>query len=493
MVTITVLLGIQQRRLAAREQTLLSEVLTEAGIFFQSPCGGKHTCGKCRVWASGCLSEPTPAEQLLLGKARLADGIRLACMCRVLGEAVIRLEPMGTEVMTWTRIPHLCCTEQGVGFACDIGTTTVALRLYDRTNGQLLAEAAEENAQRIYGADVIARIQACREHGVSVLSGIIRQQLDVFLTMSEQHGIEKPVEGVITGNTTMLHIFAGLDPASLAAAPFRVPSHFGRQIDACVSDMPVYLPRCVGAYVGADTVCAVLASGMLEKEGVSLLADIGTNGEIVLYHNGELLCCSAAAGPAFEGVGLSSGMPAAPGAVCKAWAGEDGLHFETIGEKEPVRGICGSGIIDLLAAFRRLEILDESGYLAAPVQLADSKVSVTPADVRSLQLAKAAVCAGICTLLHEAGLTAADICHFYVAGGFGSCLNPSSAAAIGLFPAELQTRVSFIGNAALGGAVMMLLDPSLRAKAEAAAGSAREIELSRNVFFMEKYIDCMEF
>lgn len=468
----------------------LGALLREQAPWFAQPCGGNHTCGKCRVRVTGGVSQPQPAELALLGDGAEQD-LRLACFCTLTGDAQVHLQPeASSRILSWHTLPPVTCTGEGYGLAVDIGTTTVVAQLYHRPTGQVLAQRMEENIQRGYGADVISRIEACQREGVSVLSDAIAGQLESMAAgCMADAGVSGLSESVVTGNTTMLHLYEGLDPASLAVVPFTVPSRFGCPSRRTLAGAPVYLPRCIGAYVGADIVCAILAS-QLTQPGTRLLADIGTNGEMVLSHDGALLCCSTAAGPAFEGAGLSCGMPAKAGAICKVSRTGTALSWQTV-QDQPPAGICGSGVLDALALALEDENLDESGFLEEEIQL--GPVSVTQKDVRQIQLAKSAVCAGLLTLLEEAGTPSARVDVLSIAGGFGSSLDLDSAAAVGLFPADLRDKTCFIGNGALGGAAMLLLQPQLRARAEAMADGAREISLSASQSFMDRYIDCMNF
>lgn len=472
---------------------LLGEALRTHVPAFAMPCSGNHTCGKCKVKAAGAVSAPEEAELRLLSEPERASGVRLACACYIEGDVIVTLnEDAAAKIISWYETPNFERTETGCGFAVDIGTTTVALQLIDRASGKVLAERLAKNAQCGYGADVISRIEACREQGVSVLSERIASQLE---TMAEECLLEagRPdvSESVITGNATMLHIYESLDPFSLAVAPFDAQSYFGCMSRRTLAGAPVYLPRCVGAYVGADIVCAVLASDLLSG-GVQMLADIGTNGEMVLAKDGRLLCCSTAAGPAFEGAGLSCGMPAAPGAIQAVRLENGAVTCKTVNH-QPAKGICGSGILDALAVMLETEAMDDSGYLEEDWPVGGSGLTVTQRDVRQIQLAKSAVCAGLLTLMEEEGLSAAEIQRFVIAGGFGSTLNFDSAKAIGLFPAALREHTAFIGNGALGGAYMLLLNRSLRKKSERLAQEAVELSLSTNAGFMDYYVDCMSF
>lgn len=490
MFTLTIQTGSQQISVPAQDGVLLSDLLARHIPTFAMPCGGNHTCGKCRVYAEGALSPPDAEEQRLLGEA-CTQGMRLACSCRVLGTARVVLPQAQTgKILSWYRLPTFPRTETGYGFAVDIGTTTVVVQLIDRSSGTILAEQMAENAQRSFGADVISRIEACKTVGVETLSQRIALQLeDMAAACLAQSGIPQVCESVVTGNPTMLHLYEGLDPSSLAVAPFHVASYFGGLSRRTLAGKPVYLPRCVGSYVGADILCAALAANPPSGQ-TWILADIGTNGEILLSHNGSLLCCSTAAGPAFEGAGLHCGMPAQPGAIRLVRQESGQIVYQTVADA-PARGICGSGILDALAVMLETDSLAVSGFLSAPWQIGQSAVTITQKDIRQIQLAKASVCAGIQTLLEHAHLQTRDVDRFIIAGGFGNSINPASAAAIGLFPAPLQDRLHFIGNGALAGASMLLSNPSLRNNMELTAQQATELSLSASPEFMDHYIECM--
>ena len=260
-------------------------------------------------------------------------------------------------------------------------------------------------------------------------------------------------------------------------------------LELLAPDASVYLPNCISAFVGADTVCALLATDLCGAD-CALLADIGTNGEMVLAHEDKLLCCATAAGPAFEGAGLSCGMPAKRGAIRKVVLQDGEQTWETVQDAEPV-GICGSGILDALVVALQTENMDDSGFLEEEIDLGG--VMINQKDVRQIQLAKSAVCAGLITLLEEADVPAEGVEVFSIAGGFGSSMDLDSAKTIGLFPAALREKTDFIGNAALGGAAMLLLNREIRAKSETLADAAEEIELSASAAFMDYYVDCMSF
>lgn len=491
------------------ESTLLSEAIRRAGFDFPMPCGGNHTCGKCRVAVKGRLSPPGPEEQRLLEGAE--KGTRLACFAQGTDGCEVTLPAAEMRVLKGRDLPpgrYDDFPQNALGFAADVGTTTVAVYLYHLHTRRLLASEGAQNSQCAFGADVIARIDYSNGAGPGILQKrILSQMTGMFQACLDRAGA-KPgavTRLTVTGNTTMLHFLTGKDPRGIAAAPFEAESYFGYETAAeayfpMFPGAALYLPACVQSYVGADITCAMVAVDLREGQ---LLLDVGTNGEMALCHGGRIFCCAAAAGPAFEGAGISMGMTASPGAVTKVTA-QGGLNWETV-YGAPARGICGTGIISLLCALRETGALDETGLLVPRGPLAgyvtegerfvlgDSGVSITQADVRGVQLAKAAIAAGLQTLLHEAGAGEDEIGTLYLCGGFGSLIDVREAAGIGLIPRCLAARAVSAGNGAGTGAAMLLLSSALRRESEALAHRAREIQLSESAFFMEQYIEQMPF
>lgn len=457
----------------------LYEVLEQAGFSGLRPCGGLGKCGKCAVTVFGEVSAPNAAEE----KA----GMRLACQAVLLGDAQVFLPETGElqQIQTESAADTMAFTPaEGIGAAVDIGSTTVVLRRYDLKTGQLLGQSAIINPQTSVAADVMGRIGAALEGKLPLQQ---RQITDALALLLRQSGGEAD-KWVITGNTTMLYLLTGRDPDSLSHAPFEADTLF--DTDISILGIPAYLPPCMNAFVGADISCAVLASGMCADK-TALLCDIGTNGEIALWKDGILYVTSTAAGPAFEGALISCGCSSIPGAIDKVWAEDGELQIHTIGE-QPAVGICGSGLIDAVAVMLAEEIMDETGALEEDVELAPG-VTLLQKDIRALQLAKAAIAAGIQTLLEGSGTDCDEIETFYLAGGFGSHLNIKNAAAIGLIPAELVSKTKVIGNAALAGASRLLLDSSAQAAIRAIAGNSRHYNLGGNPVFNEYYMEQMLF
>lgn len=305
---------------------------------------------------------------------------------------------------------------------------------------------------------------------------------------------------VITGNTAMLYLLDKISPAPLASAPFQVREKFGTFISSrelelpCSPEAKVYLPRCISAFVGADITTALLTADICKENQTAMLADIGTNGEIVLWHKGKLICCSTAVGPAFEGANLSQGMQGTPGAIDHAYITNGQINIHTI-EDFPAVGICGSGIVDILACLLDMELLDETGLLCDGTRsyiLTDS-VSVTQEDIRQIQLAKSAVRAGIETLLQQADITPDQLCQLSIAGGFGNYLDLKNAGKIGLLPEALIHTGRVLGNAALAGAAILLGNTKRITESCALADSAETAELSNNPIFVNKYVEYMMF
>ncbi|MBQ8684040.1 MAG: DUF4445 domain-containing protein [Clostridia bacterium] len=454
--------------------------------------------------ATGKLSPLSETERHLLSSDERENHVRLACMTTVIGECEITdvYRTRDLQIATNTALPDfaLAPSFERYGVAVDIGTTTLVAQLYDAT-GNRLAETARLNPQTLWGADVISRIEAAINGNDYALSASIREAVDdMLLTLSNSAGIEaRLIDGVvITGNTAMLYLLVGESVEPLSHAPFEAKRLLHEEIPAAELSLsalsahtPVYLPPCISAFVGADVVCGLMTLALSPGEAV-LFADIGTNGEIALWDGTRLTVCSTAAGPAFEGVGISAGMRGESGAIDKVYIEGDALCVHTInGEK--ARGLCGSGLIDLLACLLDREILDESGFLEeSPYAVADG-ISLTQKDVRMVQLAKSAIRAGIDTLLCRSGLTENRLTAIAIAGGFSRFMDVQNAVKIGLLPSSSATKATVLGNAALNGAALLLLNRSSRDGARHLSRCAQMADLSNDPTFKDLYMDYMLF
>ena len=484
-------------------ETLL-DVLRRAGAAVSAPCGGNGTCGKCRV----TLLEP--------------DGSRdevLACQFPVLRDLhVLPNEHTGGDICTNAAAQFTAEGRQGYGAAVDLGTTTVALKLFDLSDGRELTTVSGWNRQAPYGADVLTRCQYCMEHtdGLNTLSTLARAQINILLEQACEisHITKESVKEIyLAGNTVMEHILFGISPASIAVSPFTPATLFDRGEHLGLDGTLLFPAPCVAGYVGGDITAGLLSCALHEQEGLSLFLDIGTNGEMALGGKDGFLCCAVASGPAFEGAGISCGMASTPGAISHVHWEKGAPQLTVIGGGKP-RGICGSGLLDLLAMLLNLGIVDETGYLQPPGDLDedffpwldededgngifyltdDHSISFTARDVRALQLAKAAVAAGISVLMEQAGIGFDDIAALYLAGGFGAHMDPDSATAIGMLPDELREKIVCVGNSSLTGASMALLDTNKRLALRDNQKSCRYLELSGNGRFNALFPEHMTF
>ncbi len=480
----------------------------------EQPCAGQGKCGKCQVHITGALSAPDETERRVLTEHELQQGIRLACRAIAEGDVEVWLkESTEEDIITHFMLPDLPVTTdaEGVGLAIDIGTTTLAAYLYDLHTHELLAVRSMPNPQRAFGADVTSRLKAALEGQGEQLRQAITEAIRemVVSALTEANCREAALHSaVITGNTAMLYLLMGQEPSSIAFVPFEPVTRMGIHVPGdTVGLFPhtrVWLPECISAYVGADVTCALLyaASRPEYRHKPVLMADIGTNGEMVLATETKLYTCSTAAGPAFEGAGIRFGMTAREGAIHRVDVTDGELVFKALGNVLAV-GICGSGLVDAIAALRQLEIIDETGRIdtAAPgVEMLDgqpayrfpgSDVLLTQADVRAVQLAKSALCAGMLTLLDVAGLSCEELRVLQLAGGFGSCIRPETAEMIGLIPAGMAKRTVHLGNAAGAGAAMMLLSFDMKQQSGKHIRRQESVELSSSSVFTGRFMDCM--
>ncbi|MEA4853510.1 MAG: ASKHA domain-containing protein [Christensenella sp.] len=399
----------------------------------------------------------------------------------------------------------------GYGIAVDLGTTTIVMYLYNLGDGSFRAVAARPNYQAAAGADVITRIQYCIEHeaGLEKLHTMVVNELSEMMDevcMQAGIGKDRLSAAVIVGNTTMMHLLCSLSPVSMGKLPFQPLSKFGETISmcslgSCFPEIPCYLAPCFSAFVGGDISAALVAVGMQDTNEICMLLDIGTNGEIALGNGAFVYTTSTAAGPAFEGAHIACGMSGVTGAVSGVTLLDNKLSLEVIGDGE-AKGICGSGLLDAIACFRTLGLIDETGriietmspYMARNegetcLRLSE-KVFITQQDIREVQMAKAAIAAGTLALLKSAKMKPEDISCVYIAGGFGNYMKVKSAQQIGLLPQKLGGIVS-AGNAAGSGAVMALLDNCYQEQMEHICRIGRHIELGHNPYFMEKYVEGM--
>ncbi len=581
------------------EGTTLFNAAHWIGLPIESTCGGRGTCGKCRVRVLTGEVAITPDDRRWLTEEELAEGWRLSCRSVLTGDvecfvpALMRvpraatmglsrfvlLEPnvhkvhlaldpptledarsdvervrsaleaegygVRIDLPTLRHLPivlraagfdvtavlcgeHLVAVEPGdttdvsYGVAVDVGTTTVVATLMDLTTGAAAAVASNLNAQAPFGADVISRIARTRMEETAAAElqrtviGTINGLLEEVYAAAGV-GPERTYEMVVAGNATMLHLLLGVDAHAISVAPF-VPA-FREPLDLAAAELGIgihpegriqLLPS-IGAYVGADIVAGIQATGLTREPELRLFVDVGTNGEIVLGNAERVLATASPAGPAFEGGHIRAGMRAADGAIEGVSLTEGEVRLQVIGDAEP-RGICGSGLIDAVAQLRLVGLLDASGRLARPDQVPDHPladrlveldgmrafllapgVPLTQRDIRELQSAKGAISTGINALMEILGVTAADLHQVLLAGSFGTYINPASARVIGLVPPVSVDRIVAVGNAAGEGAKMALLSFREREMAFDLLRRVEYVELSGQEGFNEAFLEAVRF
>lgn len=469
--------------LEVAEGTNLLTALRSAGFGLNAPCGGKGTCGKCKVVVDG-------QEEL-------------ACRITVDKDIQVELPKQGqTEILTeGLQMKIRPDGTDAYALAFDLGTTTVVAYLMDGRTGQLLAQTSCVNPQTQYGADVISRIQYAMDEDPKKLSDCIRHALSTLTTqVAEKAGINPQEITVVSlvGNTAMHHLLLGIDPKPLTVPPY-MPAVSNALTLQASEFLPVaenaklrVLPNIAG-FVGADTVGCLVATHFDQLSDMTLMIDIGTNGEMVLGNRDGYIACSTAAGPAFEGAKITCGMRGAAGAVDHVYLNGNEITYSVIGTGEPA-GLCGSGLLDLVSVLLQREDISESGRMEENVYyLPDSSVYLTQKDVREVQLAKAAIRAGIELMCKKRGIDVEDIQKVYLAGAFGNYMDPASACAIGMIPNCLEERIEPIGNAAGVGARACALREETFIYATALAEKAEFLELASIPEFNDCYVDCLLF
>jgi len=518
------------RQISIHAGATLLEAAGQAGIILNTICGGQGTCEKCLVRLEpdgkkvlACqyhiqsdLTVTVPSESRFFEHKILAEGI----------ETKAAIEP---DIYKKYRKPD--SQAPVFGLAVDVGTTTIVAKLIDMTDGRCKATQAALNPQTQYGDDVVSRISfAQTEQKLTELHKAIIgciNQLAGRLCAESGVEAEQIYEICIVGNTTMNHIFLKLPISQLGQAPYAAYSLDAHDVPAGELGLQVnpagniHTVENIAGFVGADTTAAALAVDINSADQMTLVVDIGTNGELVLGTKDKLYAASCAAGPAFEGARINCGSRAAEGAIESVVINKDDIDLDVIGNSPP-RSICGSGLIDAVAVLLELGVIDATGRFAGPEKLkakvppaiftriieydsqpafllADTagqggrKVVLTQKDIRETQLAKAAIRAGITLLLKKAGISDSDIEQVYMAGAFGNYIRKESALRIGLLPEVPLERIHFVGNAAAAGAQMALISSKCRAETHELACKIEYIEIAHQPDFQNVFADCMPF
>ena len=546
------------RKIRVPAGTTILEAARMAGIVVESPCNGAGICGKCRVK----LISPNEATTLVLQQEhRLSsDGAKkrfvLACRTEARTDLVVEIDAAsgdtGETILSYgenlarERDPFITkkyfpsedrtavyggetllgfekgnTEDENFGVVVDIGTTTLVASLVDLETGRERSYTSALNPQAMHAQDVLSRIKLASEpSGLSLMySDIINEISRLIAVLADEARID-PVhiyEVVFSGNTCMLHLATRTEPRLLGKFPYRPVIMGGESVRAAEHGLPVssfgliFLPPVISAYVGADITSGILASRLHERKGATLFVDIGTNGEMVLAVNGKMVATSTAAGPAFEGMNIACGMRAAKGAIERFTIGPRGrIRLKTIGSG-PATGICGSGLLDIVAELINHGAIDSGGrfkhpgalpaWLGKRIQKRDGKIAfaladhvfLTQRDIRQVQLAKGAIRAGIEYLLDSQGIDAEAVDKVLIAGSFGYHVRSGSLGHIGLLPAVLSDRIEVVGNTSQSGGRAFLLNRHYRREMMETVKRISVIELSNHHDFEKVFVRCLGF
>jgi len=546
------------RSITVEKGTTILEAARLAGVLIESPCNGAVVCGKCTVYL-----DPDSLPHIVrrgghhLSQRQERAGQVLSCEAEVIGDIAVVLPELAEQDLKITShgravavvlAPYVikeyvaerdvtlvyhgaevALEEEGdtagdaYGVVVDIGTTTLVVSIVDLNNGVELAHSSALNPQSRHAQDVLSRIRiACDQKGLSEMrSGVIGEINQLIDEIAGKAGVrhERIYEVIFSGNTCMLHLAAGINPRSLGQYPYKPELNGGNWLSgtevglAIAKNGIVYLPPIISAYVGADITAGLQAVRLHEEQGTVLFVDIGTNGEMAIVHNGKLWATSTAAGPAFEGMNITFGMRAGEGAIERFVILKDGnIRLKTIGNA-PAVGICGSGLMDIVADLVAHGIITKNGKFVSPdepnlfsplaarlmkvdgkpVFSLTDKVYLSQKDIRQVQLAKGAIRAGVEFLLRHTGVTAAVLDKVLIAGSFGFHLTAESLVTIGLLPPETAGCIEFVGNTAKSGGEAFLLNRDSRMEMQQLVAAVHVVELANCPDFDRIFIDCLSF
>ena len=513
----------------SKQQKNLLEMLQEKNEYISAPCNGNGICGKCIVRYKSGATEPTKQDREFLSEKQLEQGYRLACQSYPTEEYKVEIPELEETIEVLSQWENqrteeiLKNTAEGTaektenalyGICIDIGTTTLAALLVNLETEADCQTAVSVNHQRAYGSDVLSRISASNGGKKWEIQRCIRQDLQKLIRelLQKEKITEQQIQRiVIAGNTTMCHLLRGFSCETLGVAPF-LPVDLSWMEGSAADflgmkelDTKVVILPGISAFVGADIMAGIAKMNMHRSEGYHLLLDIGTNGEMVLGNCRHMYVTSTSAGPAFEGGNISCGMAGIPGVISHVFMEETGkAGFQVIGEadgenkkKQQAIGICGTGMIDLVYELRKHQMIDEHGtysdlYFDTGYELA-GKVKFTQNDIREIQMAKAAIRAGVDILVKKAGIAFDEVDDCYLAGGFGTKIDITKAAGIGLIPKELEVKTIPVGNTVLAGTKEVLLSRISKEELEKIQTMADVINLAEENDFEEMYLSYMDF
>lgn len=517
--TITVLSALGETRLPFRTGATLRDILTSGGITVRSACGGNALCGQCQVRVAESGSIPfTDGERLRLSGAQLGEGVRLACCVTPDKDLHVSIVPQVVQ-MDWRSLrddeygglvfrPAPRASQVRYGVAVDLGTTHIRLTLWDRFSGERLAGRAGLNPQGSYGADVLTRLmEASRSAELArEIGGLVQKAIAEALTgIAAQIEIKLSDVGevVIVGNTAMLSLLAGKNYEQLLQ-----PENWRRRIDCqpqdtaflrkawgVGSDATIRFVAPLGGFVGSDLLAGVIATRLIEQPAGSLLIDFGTNSEMALWDGYTLHVTSTAGGPAFEGCGISCGMPGEAGAIYRVEQNAGaGFNIRVLGEVEPM-GLCGSALVDAVAWLRRNGKLDKVGRFCGSdraefvLHEGENRIVLKPADIDVLQRAKAAIGGGVQWLCRQAGLPLHELQQVFACGAFGRLLDVDNARQIGLLPQLPHAAVHLEGNTALAGCEALLLSDEAESALAAVLAVSKVYNLAEDIGFESLFIE----
>ncbi|MCL2711719.1 MAG: ASKHA domain-containing protein [Methanomassiliicoccaceae archaeon] len=483
--------------------TLIADAASSAGIKMRLPCNGNGRCGRCNVIISkDNKKDQCNSERTLACQTHITDNIEISIPA---DEDTIIASKDHRKIKIDDLTPIVTSKKNNYGLAVDIGTTTVAVSIVDMNNGLDLYSAASYNLQGSHGDDVLSRIEYAHDGGTDELRrSVIETINDLIRTFI---GDTNEINAVyVSGNTTMIHLFLGVDPSPIRELPYlpviKEKEITGKESSLLVNkDAKVICMPSPAAYVGGDVISDIINSEMDVSDDLSLLIDVGTNGEVALGNNDVMLVCSSSAGPAFEGGKMTSGMMAKSGAIDSFKINDnEKFEFTVIGGNEP-KGICGSGFIDILAQLFLKGYIDKKGKFTfkARTETVNGKkmltisknVFVSEDDIHNAIMTKAAIYSASSTLIRGLGVTMNDIKKIYIAGGFGNFINAESAIAFGMLPDVPRERFIYLGNASLAGAKHSLLSSSVRNRISEVFERTTYVDLGSDPMFSDEYISSL--
>jgi uncharacterized 2Fe-2S/4Fe-4S cluster protein (DUF4445 family) len=441
----------------------------------------------------------TAEDRRLLSPEELAAGWRLACRARADGPLKLELAQWEPAILS-DDTRFVFTPGEGQGIAVDLGTTTIVAQLMDLRTGNVLGVRTALNAQARHGADIMSRVDFAVAFGQAQLQAIIREQIGCMVEelAADAGGRAGDLRDIVlVGNTVMHHLFCGISVEPLSHVPFE-PAELGEQTFSAkdlgwkTAGTVRFLP-CLGGFVGSDILAGIRSTAIHESDGLAALIDLGTNGEIVVGNRSGMLCASTAAGPAFEGARISMGMRAATGAISEVAWRDGSFQCRALGNAPP-RGICGSGLVDAIAAALDAGLIAPTGKLAqGPSLPLAPPVAISQKDIRELQLAKGAIAAGVRILLQRWGAQPEDLSRVWLAGAFGNYISRRSARRIGLLNFDIE-KIEPAGNTALRGAKLALFGNAEEGAAEAKIQAlVQHISLNEDERFQEVFVDEMQF